>query len=116
MLHILIAAVVLQPGDIVSWIIVGLIAGYLAGKVMRGRGFGCLGDIVVGLVGAFIGGFLASFLSNYVVLPYTYHFFGSIVIAFLGACILVAFLRLFSGDWGRADGRYRERYRRGDRY
>ncbi|MCB0232569.1 MAG: GlsB/YeaQ/YmgE family stress response membrane protein, partial [Anaerolineae bacterium] len=49
---------------ILSWIIVGLIAGFLAGKVMSGGGFGLIGDIIVGILGAVIGGFLAGVLLN----------------------------------------------------
>ena len=48
--------------SILSWIVVGLIAGWLAGKVMSGGGFGLVGDIVVGVVGGLLGGFLASYL------------------------------------------------------
>lgn len=75
------------------WIIVGLIAGALAGMVMRGGGFGIVGDIIVGILGAIIGGFLAGLLgigsSNIIV---------SIIIAFIGACILIAILRAVSGS------------------
>ena len=81
---------------ILSWIIVGLIAGWLAGLVVKGGGFGCVGDIIVGVVGGLLGGWLAS------------HFFHmgdpmsginieSIVVAFIGAVILVIILRLLSG-------------------
>ena len=45
--------------NIIAFLLVGLIAGYLAGKIVEGHGFGTLGDIVVGIVGAFIGGFIA---------------------------------------------------------
>lgn len=82
--------IVLFPGvSIISWLIVGLIAGALAGWLVRGRGFGCIGDIIVGLVGAVIGGFLAGLLG----ISGVYGFWGSVLIAFLGACILVAVLR-----------------------
>ena len=50
---------------LLSWLVVGLIAGWLAGQVMRGGGYGLLGDIVVGIVGALLGGFLASALLTY---------------------------------------------------
>jgi uncharacterized membrane protein YeaQ/YmgE (transglycosylase-associated protein family) len=77
------------------WIVVGLIAGFLAGVVMRGGGFGIVGDIVVGILGAIIGGFLAGLLglgaSGLV---------GTIIIAFLGACVLIALLRVLSGSYG----------------
>jgi uncharacterized membrane protein YeaQ/YmgE (transglycosylase-associated protein family) len=82
----------LDPGGIIAWLIVGAIAGWLAGLVMRGGGFGLIGDIVVGLVGALIGGFLFGIL-----LPgSTSGFLGSIVVAFIGAVILVAIVRAFS--------------------
>ena len=81
---------------ILSWIIVGLIAGFLAGQVMRGGGFGLIGDIVVGIVGALIGGFLAGALLNN---PNAVNGINltSILVAFIGAVILLGILRLFSG-------------------
>jgi uncharacterized membrane protein YeaQ/YmgE (transglycosylase-associated protein family) len=71
------------------WLVVGLIAGFLASRVMRGGGYGLIGDIVVGLIGAFIGGWLASLLQLG-----DSSFIGSIIIAFIGACILVALLHV----------------------
>jgi uncharacterized membrane protein YeaQ/YmgE (transglycosylase-associated protein family) len=77
---------------ILFWIVVGLIAGFLASVVMRGGGYGIIGDIIVGIVGALIGGFLMSLLgfSASGGLLYT------ILVAFIGACILIAILRFFS--------------------
>ena len=92
----IIAAIVLQPGDLLTWLIVGLIAGFLATAVVRGRGYGCIGNIIVGLIGAVIGGYLASLLD----IRGVYHFWGSLIIAFIGACILVAVLQFFSGGRG----------------
>ncbi len=74
--------------SIVWWLIVGLVAGFLASLVMRGGGYGIVGDIIVGLVGALIGGFLASLIG----LGST-GIIGTIIIAFIGACILIAILR-----------------------
>jgi uncharacterized membrane protein YeaQ/YmgE (transglycosylase-associated protein family) len=74
------------------WLVVGLVAGALAGFVMRGGGFGIVGDIIVGIVGAIIGGFLAGLLGLG-----TSNLIGSIIIAFIGACILIAILRLVAG-------------------
>jgi uncharacterized membrane protein YeaQ/YmgE (transglycosylase-associated protein family) len=68
-----------------------LIAGFLASLVMRG-GYGIVGDIIVGLVGAFIGGFLASVLGLGVS-----GLIGTIIVAFIGAVILIAILRLIAG-------------------
>ena len=80
---------------LLSWIIVGLIAGWLAGLVMGG-GYGLIGDIIVGIVGAILGGFLASALFG-IPAPVNGINLTSIIIAFLGAVILVAILRAISG-------------------
>ncbi len=81
---------------VIWWLLVGLIAGFLASLVMRGGGYGIVGDIVVGLVGALIGGFLASLLGLG-----AGGFIGTIIVAFIGACILIAILRAVSGGFGR---------------
>lgn len=83
----------LNPGGIIAWLIVGLVAGFLASRVMRGGGYGLIGDIVVGIIGAFLGGWLAGFLG----FGNTYGLIGSIVIAFIGACILIAILHAVTG-------------------
>ena len=83
----MVAAIVSTLGWI-GWIIVGGIAGALAGRLMRGGGFGILGDIIVGIVGAVIGGFILGFFVNT-----TVGVWGSFVTAFIGACILIAILR-----------------------
>src|SRR5215469_7364691 len=72
------------------WLIVGLIAGFLASVVMRG-GYGFLGDILAGIVGSFIGGWLFGVLG----ISMGNGLLGSIIVAFVGACILIAILRLF---------------------
>ena len=77
--------------SILSWIIVGLIAGWLAGQVMRGGGYGVIGDIIIGIIGGLIGGFLASALLG--VDAMTGINIVSIIVAFIGAVILVAILR-----------------------
>ncbi|HTI14411.1 MAG TPA: GlsB/YeaQ/YmgE family stress response membrane protein [Dictyobacter sp.] len=87
---------ILQPGNIIAWILMGLIAGALAGFIVRGRGFGCLGDIVVGLIGSIIGGIIASALQLG-----SFHFCGSIFISFIGACILVAIIQFLTGGYHR---------------
>jgi uncharacterized membrane protein YeaQ/YmgE (transglycosylase-associated protein family) len=78
------------------WLLVGLIAGFLASVVMRGGGYGVVGDIIVGIIGAFIGGFLASLLGLG-----ASGFIGTVIIAFIGACILIAILRAVSGGYTR---------------
>ncbi|MGB8343836.1 MAG: GlsB/YeaQ/YmgE family stress response membrane protein [Ktedonobacteraceae bacterium] len=100
---LILGAAALNPGGIFAWLLVGLIAGFLASRVMRGGGYGLIGDIIVGLIGAFIGGWLAGFLG----FGATYGLIGSIVIAFIGACILIAILHAVTGGasrsrrWGR---------------
>lgn len=84
----------LDPGSWLSWIIVGLIAGAVASRVVAGRGFGCLADIVVGVAGAIIGGFLLGALFG---VSGTVGFWGSLIVAFLGAAVLLAGLKLLSG-------------------
>jgi uncharacterized membrane protein YeaQ/YmgE (transglycosylase-associated protein family) len=81
---------------ILSWIVVGLLAGWLAGLVVKGGGFGFIGDIVVGVIGGLLGGWLASYffhISN----PISGINPTSIVIAFVGAVIFVIILRLLTG-------------------
>ncbi len=81
---------------LLAWIIVGLIAGWLAGEVMQGRGYGPVGDIIIGIVGALIGGFLAASLFG-VPNPINGINIGTIIVAFLGAIVLVAILRAVGG-------------------
>jgi len=77
------------------WLVVGLIAGFLASVVMRGGGYGIVGDIIAGLVGAFIGERLFGVLG----ISAGGGLLGSIIVAFIGACILIAILRLFSRSY-----------------
>jgi uncharacterized membrane protein YeaQ/YmgE (transglycosylase-associated protein family) len=89
----------LDPGGCVSWVIVGLFAGWLAGHVARGRGFGCLGDLLLGLVGAAVGAFVLNLVD--VGLSGVQGFFGSLTVAFLGAFALALIGRLIGGNRGR---------------
>ena len=81
--------------SVLAWIVVGLIAGWLAGMVVKGGGFGLIGDIVVGILGALIGGFLASVVFGADLVNGIN--FVSIVVAFIGAVLLVAILRAIPG-------------------
>jgi uncharacterized membrane protein YeaQ/YmgE (transglycosylase-associated protein family) len=86
-------SVTLDPGSILVWALIGLVAGFLASRVMIGHGLGLLGDIVVGIVGAIAGGFLARYLG--VTTAATSHsLVAEVIIAFLGAVILLAILRV----------------------
>src|SRR5215471_7031037 len=87
-------------GMLLAWVIVGGIAGWLASLVVRGTGLGLLGDIIVGVIGAFIGGFLLSLL-----LPGTFSFSGfnlsSLIISFIGAVLLLLIVRAVNGRQAR---------------
>ena len=76
-------------GTIIFWLIFGAIAGWLAGRIMRGGGFGLLGNIVVGVVGAMIGGTLFRMIG----LP-PVSSVGSLISAVVGACVLLYLVSL----------------------
>ena len=80
---------------ILSWLVVGLIAGWLASMVMGTR-FGCLGDVIVGVIGGLLGGWIAA---NFLGVPDAMNTFDvtSIMVAFAGAVILLFVLRLLRG-------------------
>lgn len=77
--------------DLLTWLIVGLIAGVLASLVMGGTGYGLVGDIIIGIVGAFVGGWLFQQLG--VTSPFG-GLAGTIFVAFIGAVVLLFVLRL----------------------
>lgn len=79
------------PHDIIAWLIIGAVAGWLAGKLVKGSGFGLLVDIIVGIVGAFIGGWLAGVLG----ISLGAGWIASIITATIGAIILIFIVRLF---------------------
>jgi uncharacterized membrane protein YeaQ/YmgE (transglycosylase-associated protein family) len=83
--------------NIIWWIIVGLIAGFITGKLMKGGGYGTVMDIVVGIIGAIIGGFImrAAGFGGSGGMIYT------IIVAIIGACILTWLLRLITGNRAR---------------
>jgi uncharacterized membrane protein YeaQ/YmgE (transglycosylase-associated protein family) len=81
--------------SIIAWIVLGLVAGWLAGMVMKGGGYGIIGDIVLGVLGALIGGWLWGLITGTDV---TMGFnIGSLLIAIVGAVILIGLSRLISG-------------------
>lgn len=77
--------------DLLTWLIVGLVAGVLASLVMGGTGYGLIGDIIIGIVGAFVGGWLFTTLG--VTTPFG-GMAGVIFVAFIGAVVLLFLLRL----------------------
>lgn len=85
--------VIQYRNGVIGWLLIGLIAGWLAGKIARGRGFGCIADIILGLVGSFIGGWVFVQLKIF-----GGGFLYSIAAATLGAVILVSIAHLFAGD------------------
>jgi uncharacterized membrane protein YeaQ/YmgE (transglycosylase-associated protein family) len=78
---------------IIAWLVIGAIAGWLAGKIVEGGGFGLIGDIVVGIVGAVIGGYLAGALGIVI----GGGLISSIITAVVGAVILLFVIRLIKG-------------------
>jgi uncharacterized membrane protein YeaQ/YmgE (transglycosylase-associated protein family) len=88
----------LSPGGWLVWIVVGLVAGFLASHFVKGGGYGLIGDLIVGLIGAVIGGFVLGFFVHGPV-----GLLGTIVVAFIGAVILLWVVRTVMG--GRRTGR-----------
>jgi uncharacterized membrane protein YeaQ/YmgE (transglycosylase-associated protein family) len=80
-----------ESHNFVSWLLLGLVAGWLAGKIARGRGFGCIGDILLGLIGSYIGGWI--FIKLGILGG---GFLYSLAAATLGAIILVSLAHAFS--------------------
>lgn len=76
---------------LLAWIVVGLIAGWLAGQVMKGGGYGVFVDIILGMLGGVVGGFIFNALGIW----RDRGMIGSIIVAFVGAVILVWITRLF---------------------
>ena len=74
--------------NILIWIISGIIAGWLAGLIVKGRGFGIIGDFVIGLIGGVIGGWLAGLLGFS-----TSSWLGQVLVAAAGGVILVLIIR-----------------------
>ena len=75
--------------NILIWIITGVIAGWLTGMVMKGRGYGILGDLIIGLLGGVIGGWLLGSLGVVAA-----NWLGQVGISFIGGLVLVALVRL----------------------
>lgn len=82
--------------NLLAWILVGLVAGWLADTVMKTRGRGIIYSLVLGIVGALVGGFLASALLN-VPDPLSGFNATTLIIAFLGAVVLIALIRALPG-------------------
>ena len=83
---------ILIEHSIFGWLLMGLLAGWLSGELVRGRGFGCLGNILLGLIGAVVGGWL--FEQLHIV---AFGFIGGLAAATVGAVLVVALARAISG-------------------
>lgn len=83
--------------DIIGWLVIGLIAGWLASMIMGRGGYGIVGDIVVGIIGAFIGGFVLSLFGQNGPAASNPFSWISLIGAIIGALILIAILRALSG-------------------
>jgi uncharacterized membrane protein YeaQ/YmgE (transglycosylase-associated protein family) len=79
-------------GNTIWFLLVGVIAGWLAGEIFRGSGFGLLGDLVVGVIGALVGGFLFNLIGIT-----AYGTIGSLITSVIGAMAFLWVLRLFTG-------------------
>ena len=77
-----------EKGDIITWLAVGLLAGWLAARVMKGGGYGLVGDMIVGLIGAVIGGLVLGLSVTGVT-----GLWGRIIVAIFGAWVLIAIFR-----------------------
>lgn len=77
--------------SLLIWLVIGAIAGWLAGQIMKGGGFGLVGDIVIGIVGAVVGGWLLPRLGVFVLGG----MLGEILSAVIGACVVLFLVRLF---------------------
>jgi uncharacterized membrane protein YeaQ/YmgE (transglycosylase-associated protein family) len=79
--------------SLISWLIIGLLAGWIAGTISRGHGFGCLMNIILGLIGSFLGGWIFVKLGIW-----GGGFLYSLAAATVGAVVLVAIARLFTSS------------------
>jgi uncharacterized membrane protein YeaQ/YmgE (transglycosylase-associated protein family) len=87
--------------SIIAWIVLGLLAGWIAGMVMKGGGYGILGDIILGVLGAIVGGWLTGLITGRdMVNGFNVE---SLIVAVLGAIVLIAISRALTG--GRAHTR-----------
>jgi uncharacterized membrane protein YeaQ/YmgE (transglycosylase-associated protein family) len=93
----MVLAAIVSTVGFLGWLIIGGIAGALAGRVMRGSGFGIIRDIIVGCIGGFLGGLLLGLVVNAQV-----GLIGTFITAFIGACILLFVIRAFTGGRSRS--------------
>lgn len=97
--------ITLDLDTILIWVLVGFVAGFLASHLALGHGLGLIGDIVIGIIGAFIGGFVLAGLLHFTVGIAGHPILTQMIMAFIGAAILLIIVRLLGG--GRASYRRR---------
>ncbi len=97
-------AFTLDVDTILIWCLVGLVAGFVASHIALGHGLGLLGDIVIGIIGAFIGGFLLMGVFHFSIGVAGHPIITEMIMAFIGAAILLLLVRLLGGG-----SRYRRR-------
>ena len=85
--------------NIILWIILGGIAGWLAGLIVRGSGLGIIGDIIVGIIGGFIGGIIVGLVGGSGVTGFN---IWSLIVAVIGAVVVLLIVRLFTGGARRS--------------
>lgn len=93
-------AFTLDVDTILLWCLVGLVAGFLASHIALGHGLGLVGDIVIGIIGAFIGGFLLLGVFHFSVGVAGHPIITEMIMAFIGAAILLLIVRLLGGGRG----------------
>jgi uncharacterized membrane protein YeaQ/YmgE (transglycosylase-associated protein family) len=93
------APITIDWDTLLIWVLVGLVAGFFASHIALGHGLGLFGDVIVGILGAVVGGFLAA-IFHFSIVVVGHPIISAIVVAFIGAAILLLVVRMFSG--GRA--------------
>jgi len=89
----IVALDIFMEHSLIGWLLMGALAGWLSGELVRGRGFGCLGNILLGLIGAVVGGWLFEQLHIT-----AFGFIGGLAAATIGAVLIVALARALSGS------------------
>jgi uncharacterized membrane protein YeaQ/YmgE (transglycosylase-associated protein family) len=79
---------------VLVWIVIGGAAGWLTGIIVKGKGYGCIGNVIVGIVGSVVGGWLFQIIPGVSPMP---GLIGSLVTAVIGAVVLIVVLRFFTG-------------------
>jgi uncharacterized membrane protein YeaQ/YmgE (transglycosylase-associated protein family) len=94
------APITLDLDTLLIWVLVGLVAGFFASHLALGHGLGLVGDVVVGILGALIGGFLAA-IFHFSIVVVGHPIISAMIIAFIGAAILLLVVRMFAGSGAR---------------